>query len=216
MSQVVTGVTEKLQDLLPNQIGSNKRWSTSDLERYIMIADRVARERTGNLESFQAISLVSDTAEYTLDSEFVDVFAVEYSTDGSDYEYYLKPATFEDFDALNRSWRDDGGVRPEWYTLVGTPGLPTCKIHIYRPLTTATTQTIRVRGHRIGTTTSAVPDDVQEALHVPYVMTMLTASEDPRQAAMWWGRFLAGVDDVSPRTTNRLPGAPSRLQVGWR
>ena len=51
MSQVVTGVTQKLQDLMPDQIGTNRRWSTTALERYIMLADRAVRERTENLES---------------------------------------------------------------------------------------------------------------------------------------------------------------------
>lgn len=46
MSQLVTGVTQKLQDLLPDQIGTNRRWDSTTLERLIMLADRAVRERT--------------------------------------------------------------------------------------------------------------------------------------------------------------------------
>jgi hypothetical protein len=217
MSQVVTGVTQKLQDLLPDQIGTNKRWTTSALERYIMLADRAVRERTENLVSSQTIPLISGTAAYTLDSEFIDVVAVEYSDAHATgpWDYYLKSATFDDYDRLNLSWRDDGGSRPEWYTLIGAPGLPTAQIHVHRPLTTATTQGIRVWGHRIGTTTTRVPDHVQERAHVPYVMAMLLAGEDPQQAAMWFGRFKSGVEEVARRSVSKYAQPPLNVKMGY-
>lgn len=215
MSQVVTGVTQKLQDLLPNQIGSNRRWTTAAVERYIMLADRAVRERTENLFTFQNISLVSATAEYTLDSEFIDVVAVEYSSDGTTFDYYLKPATFDDFDRMNVNWRDDGGTRPEYYTLLSAPGLPTASIHIYRPLTTATTQVIRVHGHRIGTTTTTVPDHVQDECHVPFCMAMMVAKDDPQQAAMWYGRFVAGCERQARRSVSPYAQAPVDVKVGY-
>ena len=216
MSALVTGVQEKLEDLLPGRIGDNKSWSEATLQQYILLADYAVRERTDNLFGTQEIALVQDQAAYTLDSEFIDVVSVEFAADGSTYDYFLHAATFDDFDRINLKWRDDGSTRPELYTLVSTPGTPTATIHIHRPMTSVTAQTIKVGGHRIGTTTTKVPDDVQRAAHVPYVMAILKAQEEPKVAAMWWGRFLDGVESVRARTVNPYPAGQKTTVAGWR
>lgn len=215
MSQVVSGVTQKLQDLLPNQIGENRRWTTAAVERYIMLADRAVRELTENLVGYQTISLVADTAAYTLDSEFIDVVAVEYASDGTTYDYYLRPATFSDFDRLNVGWRADGGTRPEYYTLLGAPGSPGAKIHVHRPMSSVTAQTIRVHGHRIGTSIMRAPDHVQMETHVPFVMAILVAKDDPRAAAMWYGRFVAGCERQARRSVSPYASGVVDVEVGY-
>lgn len=211
MSQVVTGVTQKLQDLLPNQIGSNRVWTTDQLERYILLADNAVSERVEKFLHSQEIELIADTAEYTLDSEFVSVVAVEYVDASGDY-WPLRPATFDDFDRMNMGWRDDLGTRPEFYTLVSAPGRPTAAIHIYRPMSSVTDEIINVYG--VGTNPGA-PDHVQENCHVPYVMAMLTAKSDPRQAAMWFGRFQAGCEKMARRSVSKYAENPVDLRVGW-
>lgn len=216
MSAVVTGVTEKLQDLLPGRIGTNRTWNATSLERLIMLADRAVRERTENLDGYQEIALVQSTAAYDLDSEFVDVTAVEFSADGTNYEYYLQPATLDDLDRLNAGWRDDEGTRPEWYVLVGCPGTPGAQIHVHRPMSAVDSQTIKVIGHRIGATTATVPDDVQRKCHVPYIMSMMMAKIAPREAVDWYNKFLAGCDDVAPRTKGRYAHQPVNVRLGWR
>ena len=163
----------------------------------------------------QTIPLVANTIEYALDSEFIDVFAVEFAADGSTYDYYLKPATLDDLDMISLSWRDDGGTRPDYYCLVGAPGTPTSTILIHRKMTSVDAQTIRVWGHRVGATTTTVPDDVQRAAHVPYVMAMLKAGEDPREAAMWYGRFINGCEEVSRRTVSRYAAGFMNVDVGY-
>ena len=73
MSQVVSGVLEKLGDLLPNQIGTNRRWSTAAVTRHIMFADNLVREKTENRYHQQIIPLqegeVGDVVTYSLDNE---------------------------------------------------------------------------------------------------------------------------------------------------
>lgn len=211
MSQVVSGVTEKLQDLMPGKIGSNARYETSSVERLIMLADRAVRERTSNLYHQQEITLVTNQSEYTLDSEFIDVVSVEYASDGSTYDESLESVTLDDLDKFDFNWRNVGGIQPECYTLLSAPGTPTAKILIWQPLASAGVQTIRVTGRGIGTSTAVVPDDVQAKCHVPYVMAMLTASE-PQKAATWFARFLNGCDEVASRTRNKYVENPVRVR----
>lgn len=215
MSQVVTGVTEKLQDLLPGQIGTNLRWSTSDVERHIMSADRAVRERTENRLHRQEISLVADQLEYTLDSEFIDIASVEFAIDGSTYDYHLAPVTLSDLDKTDIGWRDNGGIRPECYTVLSAPGLNTSKLLVYRPMTSVDAQTIRVTGIGLGDSEDDVPDDVQAKCHVPYVMAMLKAGEDDQAAARWFGEYLGGCDEIRRRTRSPYAGGTTKLGVSW-
>ena len=216
MSQVVSGVTEKLQDLLPGQIGSNARWETADVERHIMMADRVIRERLENLYHEQEISLVADTSKYSLDSEFIEIVSVEYALDGSTYDYYLSPVTLNDLDKIDIGWRDNGGSRPEYYTLISAPGNQTVgKILIYRPLSSVDAQTIKVRGFGIGTSTTDIADDIQGKCHVPYVMALLKAGENANEAANWFGEYRAGIDEIRRRTRSRYASGSVGTEIGW-
>ena len=203
MSQVSSGVLQKLQDILPGQIGSNLRWSTTDVERYTMLADRAVRERVDNLYHEQEIVLTEDTLEYTLDSEFIDIVTVEFSSDGSTYDRYLNPGTLDDLDNKTISWRDSGGTRPEFYTLLSAPGCPESKILIWRPMISVDSQTIKVIGHGVGTTTTYVADDIQGKCYVPYVMALLKAKSTPQEAFKWFGQYVDGCSTIRGRTVSR-------------
>lgn len=215
MSQVQAGVLSRLEDLLPNQIGSNRRWSQTAVERHIMLADRVVREAIENRYHQQEISLVAGTDTYDLDSEFIDVTSVEYASDGSTYDYYLRPATMNDLDRINLGWRSDGGVRPEFYDLLGAPGTPDSRILVYRSLSSVDAQTIRVTGIGIGGTTDDCPDDVQERCHVPFVMSVLLAKDDLGKAAKWLGRYREGVEYVRRRMRSRYSSGTVPTRMGW-
>ena len=212
MSQVASGVLEKLTDLMPSDVGSNRRFSSSEVERYTMIADRIVREQIENRNHSQEITLVTDQLEYTLDSEFIDILSVEFSEDGSTYDHELRPVTLDDLDRINYNWRDSGGSMPGVYALIGTPGTPTSKILIWRPLSSAGAQTIKVTGHGIGTTTSDQPDFVQGKCHVPFIMAMIRAEESPQEAVNWYSRFNDGVYDVRNKSRNRYAQSPVRLR----
>ena len=215
MSQVVSGVLEKLKDLLPNQIGTNRRWSDASVERHIMFADRLVRERTGNLYHQQVISLVEDNHAYSLDDEFIDIISVEYSSDGSTYDWYLRPITLDDLDKISLSWRSELGTRPEYYTLLGAPGTHTTDMRIHRGMVATASQTIRVTGLGVGTSTTDCPDDVQGKCHVPHVMAALLAKQSPQEAAVWFGKYQNGCDEVRRRTISRYSQGTERMGVGW-
>jgi len=168
-----------------------------------MLADRAVRERTENFYYEQEIVLVADTLEYTLDSEFIEIVGVEFASDGSTYDRYLKPATLDDLDSKTIGWRDSGGTRPDYYTLLSAPGCPEAKILIWRPMTSVDSQTINVIGFGVGTTTTTVPDDIQGKCHVPYVMALLKAKSAPEEAARWFGKYLDGCETIIGRTRSR-------------
>ena len=131
MSAIQAGTLAKIQDLVPNRIGSGLTWETAHVQNLIMLAARAAWEQLGMNHGSERISLVAGQHEYTLDQKFISVDRVEFSTVGGqdpDYDGYLHPASLNVFDDLCPSWRELGAVRPELYTLVGTPGSPDAEI----------------------------------------------------------------------------------------
>ena len=207
MGQIVAGVKEKLSDHLPGQIGSNARWSDSFIESLILSADYLMKEKLMNYRGTEVISLVADQSVYTLDQKFISVDRVEFASDGSDYDWQLYPKNLSDLDASNRRWRDNTGSRPETYHLLSAPGTPSSiagaglrsRIVIYRPLSSVTAETIRVYGNCVDSTTPMLSDDVQYKVHVPYVMAILKARENPQAAAEWWRKHVDGVEETRAR-----------------
>lgn len=213
MSALQSGSLAKLQDLLPNQIGSNRRWPTALVEDLIMLAARAAAERIGFMHREQEIDLTDGTSEYTLDSEFISVVRVDYASSAPDggsglstYDDYLEATTFSKFDEYRRSWRSDTGVRPEWYTLLSTPGTPAASIFIYPPIATVGGQRIRVKGLGIPAVGTTVHEDIQDRFIVPYVMSMLYATEDEDMAAQYMGEVESAVPSLRGRYASEYSG----------
>lgn len=218
MSAVVSGVKAKLALRLPGQIGTNRQWSDTYIETLILAAAHAAAERIGYLWTSQVISLANDTHEYALNSTFVAVQTVKYSADGTNYYDHLSPSTFERFDRLAYKWRDDRGTQPRYYTLLSAPGLQevstsgmSAKISIYPALASASPAKIKVEGPGIGTASTNVPDDVQEIVHIPYVMSILRSVQNPEEAAVQYAKFLDGCDIVRGRFITPYPGGTSEF-----
>lgn len=208
MSQVLTGVRAKLDNLYPGQIGANRRWSESYIESLIMAADKAVRERCETLLISQVIPLVADQAYYDLDSDFISIVSVEYSSDGTNYDDELNPVTYEDLDLRTQRWRDDTGTWPFEYTLLSAPGMPAAvpsQIMIYRTMSAVSSQQIRVNGYGIGTTTTDQPDDVQYACHLPFVMGLLSVPGDVKAAVGMYQKFLSGCDSLRDRFVTETP-----------
>lgn len=226
MSAVVSGVKAKLDLRLPGQIGTNKQWSDSYIESLCLAAAHAACERIGYQWVSEEISLVDDTHEYAVASKFIEIVTVEFALDGSNYEQHLTPATLQELDAISRRWRLDRGQRPERYVLISAPGhQPSAvggsngsRIIVYRPLSTAGSSTIRLSGWGIGTASSNVPGDVQERVHVPYVMAVLKAPQDPGLAMRNYRKFVIECDKLRGRF--QQPYADGTRQwdgsIGWR
>ena len=221
MSAVVSGVKAKLSLKLPGQIGTNRQWSDTYIETLILAAAHAACERIGYQWVTQTISLVNNTHEYALNSTFVDVQSMQYSSDGTNFEYTLSPSTLGKFDSMSKAWRDDRGVRPTYYALLSAPGLQnvsttgrSSKIAIYPALSSVGSAKIKVNGCGIGISTTTVPDDVQERVHVPYVMSILRAVQNPEDAAAHYAKYIEGCGYVRGRFIAPHPGGSNEYRGG--
>jgi len=207
MSAVVANVLLKLHDFLPGQIGDNRRWSTELVEALIMAADSVARERCETFVLEQEITLTDAENTYDLNSKFISVDQVEFSTDGSAYDDYLNPATMIELDQESAYWESDRGTQPDKYVLLCAPGVPETTsgasdgsaIIIYPSISSCDAQTIKVIGLAQGINTDNVPDEVQDLVYVPYVMSILLSSAKPDEAVERFQESLSGVKKVSSR-----------------
>ena len=221
MSAVVSGVKSKLNLRLPGQIGTNKQWSDAYVEALILAAAHAACERIGYQWVTQTISLVNNTHEYALNSNIIAVHAVKYSADGTNYDDHLSPTTLGQLDRFTSKWRQDRGTRPSEYALLSAPGLQnvattgvSAKIIVYRALSSVGSAKIKVEGAGIGTAASGVPDDVQERVHVPYVMSILRSVQNPEEAAAHYGKYIDGCDYVRGRFIAPHPGGTTEYQDG--
>ena len=211
MSAVVTGTQAKLEALLPNKIGDNKTFTEAYVQDLIMAGFHDVAEKTGLLTVTQNISLVADTLLYDLNSTFIDVGSVEFKQDGSNVNGRLNAVTLSDLDRRSRKWRDDRGVRPEYYSLLSAPGVPETstgtadgsQILIWRPMTTVSAEIITVTGIGVGNTSTSLPQDVQRLALVPYVLSHLKAASDPQAAVRFRHMYEEGWKRIRTRFGSR-------------
>ena len=211
MSAVVTGTQAKLEALLPNKIGDNKTFTDAYVQDLIMAGFHDVAEKTGVLTVTQDITLVADTLLYDLDSTFIDVGSVEFKQDGTNVNGHLNAVTLSDLDRRSRKWRDDRGVRPEYYSLLSAPGIPETstdthdgsQILIWRPMSTVSAEVITVTGMGIGSTTTTLPQDIQRLALVPYVLSHLKAASDPQAAMRFRHMYEQGWKRIRTRFGNR-------------
>jgi len=226
MSAVVAGVKAKLALKLPGQIGTNRQWSDTYIETLCLAAAHAAAERIGYQWVTQTINLVNDQHEYALGSTFVDVKTVLYSRDGTTFDDWISPVSMQKLDRSWHRWRQDRGT-PGYYVLLSAPGLQdvstqgiSAKIMIYPADSSVGSSKIKVSGVGIATATSNVPDGVQERVHVPYVMAILRAVQDPGEAKMWYEKYLYEADKMRGRFITPYPGGTTDMIMnlngeGW-
>lgn len=219
MSAVVAGTLVQLQNLLPGQIGTNSQWTSAYIQDVIMLADAAVRERCETYRPTQEISLVADTDTYDLDSSFIEVTEVEWSSDGSTFIDYLTPIDFKGLDRECLTWRDSRASRPIHYNLLSAVGTQETsggasdgsQIVIYPPPSTVTSETIRVTGVGLGTTTTGVPLDVIHLVYVPWCLSFLFGTKEPRRAYEHWKSFQRGCQIVGERFVDPYTEQPQKV-----
>jgi hypothetical protein len=210
-------VLAKLQKRLPNQIGTNRQWTTTYISSLTLAAAHAAEERIGMTWVSSAISLTNGANEYAVPTTFIEVVSVEFSLDGTTYTRHLDACTLDDLDGLSMTWRDDTGSEPTRYALLSTPGTQGvaspqgARIIIHRKLATAGSAKIRLNGWGIGTAATTVPDDVQERVLVPYIMAILRAEHDVREAKWHYDKFISACDEIKGRFIAPYAEQPHRL-----
>ena len=219
MSAVQAGVLEKLNDLVPGQIGDGLRWETAFVESLITLASQIAWERIGMNHGSEVIDLVADQYEYDLDTKFITVDRVEYSSIGGvspEYDDYLEASTLNHFDGISPSWRNTGGVRPEYYALLSAPGTPNSQIFVYPSLSAVGDEKIRVTGKVIGTSLTGVSDDVQDQFIVPYVLGLMYVNKSQELGRRYMAQANAGRHELEVKYTNEYAGGVGSERGGVR
>ena len=221
MGLVESGVLAKLQAKLPNQIGSNARWETSIVTSLIQAADRAVRERIEVSQDTAVISFTDDKVEYDVPTNFITINKVEFSLDGTNYDWLLQPRSLSDLDTISYSWRTDRSARPDFYSLLSAPGVLAdasanvpSKIVIYPTLQTAGSATLRITGVVIpavgGSVAAYAPEDVQNKCHVPFVLACLYAVQEPTLAFEYYEKFKLGCDEMRNRFKSQYKDYPAR------
>ena len=221
MSTVLSGVMAKVQAALPDQIGQNSRWDTTTVQSLIVAADRATKDLCEIHRGSVEISMVDDTISYDVATDFISIDKVEFSLDGTNYDWLLQPRSLVDLDRLSQSWRNDRSTRPDFYSLLSAPGVQEdsvgvvpSQILLYPSLATAGSATLRITGVVIPVGLQIIngvaPEDVQSKCHVPYVLSVLYAVESPRRAAEYYAQFKQGCESVRNRFRAQYAEHPSR------
>ncbi len=223
MSNVITGTKAKVKARVPDQIGLNARWTEAFIESLIIAADRATRDLCEIQRQESVLSLSNDELSYDVPSFFISIDKVEFSLDGTNYDWLLQSRGMTDLDAISHSWRNDRSTRPDFYTLLSAPGVQKdsgsdspSKILLYPTLEAAGSAKIRLTGVAVpplnlNTYNSVViPDDVQSKCLVPYVMSVLYATSSPELSLQEYKKFKSGCEALRNRFRSQMKNAPSR------
>lgn len=226
MGNVATGVLAKVKAQLPNQIGTNLRWTDATVGSLILAADRATRDLCEVNYGEVEIDLIDDTIGYELSPIFISINKVEFALDGTTYDWILASQSMTDLDSRSHSWRTDRSTRPDFYALLSAPGVQRggtvaaesaivpSQILLYPALTSAGSAKIKVTGVVVpGVNMFAganAPNDVQTKCHVPYVLSILYAVESPERSAAEYQKFKKGCETVRNRFRSQYKDHPAR------
>ena len=221
MSLINTGVMEKVKAALPNQIGSNGRWTETTVTSLIIAADRATRDRCEVHYATAEIDLVDDQVSYDVPQNFIEINKVEFSLDGTNYDWFVRNKSMTDLDRISHTWRIDRSTRPDFYALLSAVGVQDngdadvpSQILLYPTLLTAGSAKIKVTGVMIpavGSHLGAVmPEDVQSKCHVPYVLSLLYAVSAPERSAEYHEKWKQGCESVMSRFRSQYKDNPAR------
>ena len=219
MPTVLTDGLTMVKGMMPGLIGTNKRWTDELVSTLLVAADRATRERLGMHVHEQEIALADNDASYALDPEFVGVSLVEFALDGTNYDWKLVAASYDEFDAAHQKWRTVRNARPEAYYLGSAPGVQSgatnySQIVIYPCPSTAGSGKIRVSGPAVVAVadqdTATAPLDVLKKCHVPYVLAVLYHKEQPDLSLGYLAQFDDGCSILRDRYfKNQMLDRPS-------
>jgi hypothetical protein len=220
MPTVLTDGLTMVKGMMPGLIGTNKRWTDELVQTLLVAADRQTRERLGMHVHEQIIALADNDASYDLDPEFVGISLVEFALDGTNYDWKVVAASYDEFDAAHPKWRTVRNSRPEGYYLASAPGVQAgttnySQIVIYPCPSTAGSGSIRVSGFGVvpvaNQATATAPLDVLKKCHVPFVQAILYHKEQPQLSMGYLQDFDSGCAILRDRYfKNQMLDRPSR------
>lgn len=209
LSEMRTRVREYLDE------STARFWTDTNLDRWINDAARDISRRAEVLQDTDQVAVSASTQEYTLGSDVLRVYRVEWVPDSStDYRYSLEYRDFNSMDAIWWSQQTSTEGFPYWYTLWGYP--PSLKIIVYP--TPSESGTLYVRHYRTPAEATSDGDTVEVPegwvdlvpMYAEYVA--LRKDADPRwqEAKQIYEEKLGELVDLSRRWTDQADA----IQVG--
>lgn len=212
LGQLVTDVRSHLDE------ASSRFWTDVELRRWCNEALRDVARRAETLQRTSTVTAVANTQQYTLATDILRVYRVEYLPTGSGQVY---PLEYRDFNSMDSVWwssqTQTKGI-PFWYTLWGfTPAL---KMIVYP--TPSTGGTFNVFNYQLpadlatdGSADSTVvdlPNGWQDliALYCEYVSLRKDADSRWQEAKGIYEERLGSMIDVTRRWTDQSDS----IQIG--
>lgn len=189
----------------------DSRWSDSEIQTMIHIADLAVREEAEVEYASYEIDLVNGAYYYTLPNDVTDVRSVEFSRDGLVYDGgFLECVTLEEMDDISLTWQTDTGSFPSVFSLMSVPGTKSySRILIWRPIPTTSGQKVRVNYVKCRPTEASLsgltmPDEIQEKVYVPYVLSLMEQTkEGAGMAAEYMAEYKRNLGRVKARYGHR-------------
>ena len=142
MGAIASEVTAKVRLRSPDLAG---RWTDADIQKLVHLADLAVKESCETYWAAEEINLHNGTMYYGLPDNIIAVRSVEFSSDGTDYDYVVKPIIYDELDGFSYKWPDHTGTIPEYFLVFSAPGVNGySRIMIWRPIATVTNEKIRV------------------------------------------------------------------------
>ncbi len=123
LTSLLTDVRNKLDETTSGQ------WSDAELRTWINEAARDMSRRSETLQNSSNITVVADTQEYTLPTDTLRVYRVEWRPTSSSNVY---PLEYRDFNSMDTVWWSSQTTSkgyPTFYTMWGYP--PSLKVVLY-------------------------------------------------------------------------------------
>jgi len=181
-------------------------WGNTELDRWINEATRDIARRAEVLQSVDNIDTVAGTQEYTMASNTLRVYRVEWIPSSS----LIYPLEYRDFHSMDQVWWTQQETQegfPYWYTMWGFP--PNLKLIAYP--TPSEVGVLRVRYYRLPTEaendgdTLEVPQGWHDLISLWCEFTALRKDADPRwqEAKALYEERLGDMIDLTRRWTDQ-------------
>lgn len=171
------------------------RWRLPEIAVAVHMADLAICEGTSVIWAEHDITLEVGTSTYGLPDDIVFVKSIEHDRGGDDFDHVLDELTIETLERTNMRWVQENGP-VEGYLLMSIPGVSGySKVTLWRRPTVPG----RIRIHCTKTRPQAalenleVPRHIVQQVYFPYVMALLRAGEEPREAAAMMQDFDQGL-----------------------
>ena len=139
---LISKVTERVRTYY--RYGS-ARYDDTHVQKMVHAADCAIREHAEFTYATEDITLQAGTIYYALPSDVIKVCSVLYSSDGTTFDDgVLKPFVLSDLDATYRLWTTNTGGTPEHYSVLGTPGIDSCYLMAWMPMSSTSGEKVRV------------------------------------------------------------------------